>query len=293
MTEKHSVFSHFKTLFKKGALYKEMKIFYFVSFVLALTASEIVEIDDGKIEGTKLQSRLDKTFLAFFKIPYAEPPIGDLRFRAPKPPVAWEGILNGTQPGPICFQKHPRDGSSEDCLHLNVFTKKLQQKKPVIVYIHGGGYEIGSGLDQGPHNLIDRDVVIVTINYRLGSFGFLAMGAEEAPGNSGMKDQVLALKWVKKNIRHFGGDENKVTIAGYSAGGFSVTAHLASKMSEGLFHRAIAMSGAITTSMPLNSNNLELAEKIGKNLNCEAENLLECLKKVRSKFHLMKSLKIH
>jgi acetylcholinesterase len=137
-------------------------------------------------------------------------------------------------------------------------------------------------LVKGPHNLIDREVVIVTINYRLGVFGFLSMGTKEVPGNAGMKDQVMALKWVQRNIKHFGGDENKVTIAGYSAGGFSVSSHLASEMSKGLFHRAIAMSGAITTAMPLKKNNLELAEAIGVAIGCLRSNLLHCLMKVRS-----------
>lgn len=127
---------------------------------------------------------------------------------------------------------------------------------------------------------MDREVVVVTINYRLGPFGFLAMETAEAPGNQGMKDQVLALKWVKKNIKNFGGDKNKVTIAGYSAGAFSVTSHLASKMSKGLFHRAYAMSGSITTAMGLRNNNTDLADKLGKSLNCDPQNLLQCLKKV-------------
>jgi carboxylesterase type B len=134
---------------------------------------------------------------------------------------------------------------------------------------------------EGPKNLIDQNVVIVSMNYRLGIFGFLSMGNEEVPGNAGMKDQVLALKWVKKNIRHFGGDPLKITISGYSAGGFSVTAHVASAMSSGLFHGAIAMSGAITTAMPLKRNTLDLAEKIGKNLSCPPAHLLECLMNVR------------
>lgn len=133
---------------------------------------------------------------------------------------------------------------------------------------------------QGPNHLIDRDVVIVTINYRLGPLGFLALGTEQVPGNAGMKDQVLALKWVKKNILKFGGDKNKVTISGYSAGAFSVSAHMASKMSKKLFHRAIVMSGAITTTIPLQNTNYDLAKKLGKALHCDLDNLLKCFQKV-------------
>lgn len=134
---------------------------------------------------------------------------------------------------------------------------------------------------EGPHYLMDREVVTVSINYRLGALGFLALGTKEVPGNAGMKDQVLALKWVQKNIKKFGGNKNKVTISGYSAGSFSVTSHMASSMSNKLFHRAIAMSGSITTAMPLGSGNVELVVKLGKLLGCETDKLLECLKNVR------------
>jgi carboxylesterase type B len=106
------------------------------------------------------------------------------------------------------------------------------------------------------------------------------MGTKEVPGNAGIKDQVLALKWIEKNIAKFGGDKSKVTISGYSAGAFSVTAHLASPLSKGLFHRAIAMSGSITTALPLDSNNKALGEKLGDLLKCKTGELIECLEKV-------------
>jgi carboxylesterase type B len=117
--------------------------------------------------------------------------------------------------------------------------------------------------------------------------GFLALGTREVPGNAGMKGQVLALKWVRNNIEKFGGNKNQITIAGYSAGAFSVTSHMASSMSKNLFHRAIAMSGSITTTMPLESDNKEISKKLGKLLNCKTTKLIECLKKVKfvTKFH--------
>lgn len=126
--------------------------------------------------------------------------------------------------------------------------------------------------------------MVVTINYRLGALGFLALNTEEVPGNAGMKDQVFALKWVRKNIRKFGGDKNQVTISGYSAGAFSVSAHMASKMSKKLFHRAIAMSGSITTIIPLKNDNNDLAEKLGKALDCDLDDLLACFQKVNFSF---------
>lgn len=121
----------------------------------------------------------------------------------------------------------------------------------------------------------------MTFNYRLGALGFLAMNTKEVPGNAGMKDQVMALRWVQKNIHKFGGNKNLVTLFGYSAGGFSVSSHLASPMSADLFHRATVMSGAITTTSELQKNNLEAVEKLRKKLSCQEENVLECLRQVR------------
>jgi carboxylesterase type B len=125
--------------------------FFFVFQIFSLVCCEIVEIEDGKVEGTQLQSRLGENFLAFFRIPFAEPPVGKLRFRAPLPVKPWNGTINGTIPGPICFQPYHREGASEDCLQLNVFTKDLEGSLPVVVFIHGGGFEQGSANDQGNH----------------------------------------------------------------------------------------------------------------------------------------------
>lgn len=126
------------------------KLICFVSLACFTAASsEIVDIDDGRIEGTLLRSRLGRTFSAFFRIPYAEPPIGDLRFQAPRPVKKWSGILDGTEPGAACFQPGRDKGTSEDCLQLNVYTTNLNGSKPVIIFIHGGGFEVGSALDQG------------------------------------------------------------------------------------------------------------------------------------------------
>lgn len=137
---------------------------------------------------------------------------------------------------------------SEDCLFLNVFSLNLTPStlRPVIVYIHGGGFVSGAGSDFQPDFLVRYDIVVVTINYRLGALGFLSMGTEEVPGNAGLKDQVAALKWVQENIAAFGGDPDNVTIMGQSAGGASVTYHLASPLSCGLFKRGIALSGTAT-----------------------------------------------
>jgi carboxylesterase type B len=132
---------------------------------------------------------------------------------------------------------------------------------------------------------MDRDIVLVTFNYRLGAFGFLAMGTVEVPGNVGMKDQIMALRWIQRNIAKFGGDKSKVTIFGYSAGAFAVTSHLVSPMSAGLFHRVIAMSGSITTATALKHDYKELAIKLASKVNCQGGNnrwndMMDCLRKV-------------
>jgi carboxylesterase type B len=137
------------------------------AFIVCLGAclSEIVEIDDGKIEGTLLKSRLGLTFQAFFRIPYAEPPLQNLRFRAPRPVKKWKGILDGTKPGAVCFQRRSDTRMSEDCLQLNVFTKNLTGNNPTIVFIHGGGFEVGSALDQGIFLLFQSERKLICSNF--------------------------------------------------------------------------------------------------------------------------------
>lgn len=260
----------------------------FVSFSLLLfcgsIASEIVQIDDGQIEGTTMTSRMGRSFHAFLRIPFAEPPLTRLRFAPPVPAIPWSGIHNGTYYGPQCYQSSPRTGilMSEDCLQLNVFTTSLTELKPVIVFIHGGAFSQGTAVNHGPQNLMDREIVLVTINYRLGALGFLATGTRESPGNVGMKDQALALKWVQKNIEKFGGDKTKVTIGGYSAGSFAVTALVASPMAKGTFHGAIAMSGAITGLKPLRNEYLDQAKSLANQLHCSSDNVADMMACLRS-----------
>lgn len=267
----------------------------------AFVSCEIVEIEDGSIEGTKLTSRLGKTYDAFLNIPYAEPPINELRFQPPIPAKPWTGVLNATVHGPFCIQKlmpmnSPDTPMSEDCLQLNVFTKNLPSNenyeagKPVIVYIHGGAWMGGSAVDSSEVLLMDHDIVFVSINYRVGAFGFLATGTKEAYGNMALKDAVLALKWVQKNIEKFGGDKNKVTIAGLSAGAHSVTALVVSPLANGLFHRAIAQSGGITWQSKFETEYLETAKKLAQNLECETDDvtaMVECLKQVSFTLYLL------
>lgn len=214
----------------------------------------IVEIEQGKIKGQVLKNFDNFEYCSFKGIPYAKPPIGELRFTVPQPPEPWEGIRDGTKDCNICAQfDRELQGvkGHEDCLYLNVYTPKSftdgNKKYPVMVFLHGGGFLFGNGTDDaahGPDYLIQKEVVIVSINYRLGILGFLSLDRKEAPGNMGLRDQVAALKWIQKNISHFGGDPNSVTIFGISAGASSVELLLLSPLSKGLFHKAIAQSGS-------------------------------------------------
>jgi len=208
----------------------------------------------------------DASVTAFLGVPYAAPPIGNLRWRGPQAVAAWGGVRKADKYGNVCMQNALKPGSfyqvefyekpepvSEDCLYLNVWTaaSSAQEERPVMFWIHGGGYVEGSGSlpSFNGENLARKGVVVVTINYRLGVFGFLAHPelSKESPyhtsGNYGMLDQLQALRWVKQNIRQFGGDPDNVTIFGQSAGASSVINLCASPLAKGYFRRAIVQSG--------------------------------------------------
>lgn len=269
------------------------KLNVFVNLIIfygffTLTTCQIVETENGLIEGRQVVSRSGVSFSGFFGIPFAEPPIGELRFLVPVPKKPWDGVLNCTVFGPMCMQLGAGVFGSEDCLHLNVFTKNLpsngtSERKPVIAFIHGGGFTAGTAMNHGPEYLMDRDIVLVTIQYRLGAFGFMALETPDIPGNQGLKDQNLALKWIQANIHHFGGDRDRVTISGLSAGSLSVTAHMVSPMSQGLFHNVIGMSGSIASQMRPVSNNIAFVKEIATRVNCTVEtidSMIDCLANV-------------
>jgi len=235
----------------------------------AQPAAPSATIDSGKLAGQQKDGM--KSFLG---IPYAAPPIGDLRWKAPQPVKAWPGTRQATAFGPVCRQiaawvKMPQ---SEDCLTLNVWAPAAKAAKPypVIVYIHGGALMNGHGSEWGPEagkSIVQKGVILVSINYRLGIFGFFshpelsADAPDHVSGNQGFRDQIAALQWVRRNIAAFGGDPHRVTIAGESAGGSSVAALTISPMAAGLFQRAIAESGVSGPFPPL-----VVAEKAGSAL---------------------------
>lgn len=216
--------------------------------------STLVQTRSGRVEGEQRGAHF-----AFRGIPYAKPPIGDLRFRAPEAPESWSGVRSAVRFAPSAPQgtsdtpyTAAQGEKSEDCLYLNVYTRGSNGKKPVLVWIHGGAFILGSSsselYDGGP--LCERgDAVVVTINYRLGALGYLYLGAHGgdqigASSNLGQRDQLAALKWVQANIEAFGGDPENVTIFGESAGSMAVCTLLVMPAARGLFQRAIAQSGA-------------------------------------------------
>ncbi|XP_072940508.1 esterase E4-like [Epargyreus clarus] len=251
----------------------------------------IVTIKQGKLRGSVDKLHDGTPYYSFKGVPYAQPPIGPLRFKAPLPPNPWSGVYDALEHGPICPQVEMHtmqiaDGN-ENCLFLNVYTKSLQpdSKLPVMVYVHGGAYMSGSGdsMMYGPKFLLQHDVILVTINYRLEVLGFLCLDTPEVPGNAGMKDQVAAFRWVQNNISQFGGDPRNVTIFGESAGASSVNLHMFSPMSKGLFHKVIAQSGIAISDWALGKNAKERAIRAGKYLGANTEDpgeLTEFFKKV-------------
>lgn len=222
----------------------------------ATATSTEIRIDTGRVEGKVLASGIR----AYLGIPYAAPPVRELRWKAPQPIKGWTGIYHADRFGPQCVQPMRNalanqysgaEAISEDCLTLNVWAKPGLKNAPVIVYIHGGAFFIGASSMPlyGGEAVAEQGAVFVNFNYRLGTLGFLAHpelsveSSTKTSGNYGFQDQIAALQWVKRNVARFGGDPDNVTIAGQSAGSMSVLALQASPLTRGLFQRAIGMSG--------------------------------------------------
>src|SRR4051812_39471842 len=228
-------------------------------------AGERVETKNGAVEGTAEQDGIR----VFRGIPFAEPPVGDLRWKPPQPVKKWEGVRQADKFGPRAMQRaifgdmnFRSNGMSEDCLYLNVWspakTGEQGRRLPVLVYFYGGGFMAGDGSEPryDGASMARKGLVAVTVNYRLGVFGFLAhpeLTAESphhASGNYGLLDQSEALRWVRQNIAAFGGDPDRVTIAGESAGSFPVSPQMASPLSKDLIAGAIGEGGSLRGTLP-------------------------------------------
>lgn len=268
---------------------KMKKILFWVSFSIfsitgiAQQVNSLVKVENGVLHG-----ELKGDVLSFKGIPYAAPPVGEFRWRAPRPAEDWKGERDATIYGADCPQRtFPGSTAimSEDCLFLNVWTPATatnKSKLPVMVWIHGGGFTGGSGAGPGSAGdaFAKQGVILITINYRLGRLGHFAFPAlskehpEEYKGSYAYMDQIAALNWIKRNIAAFGGDKDNVTIFGFSAGGVSVHSLLTIPAAKGLFHKAISESGGgrdgVLTGRPINKENVDplyavSAETIGFN----------------------------
>jgi len=271
----------------------------------------ILSTKNGKIKGACYNVSISngnnstdyKSVLTWLSIPYAMPPIGDLRFLSPQPSKPWNGVLNGTIRPYECksapyFSVYSLFNSSEDCLYLNIYspfdsykntviTKNSSQLLPIYVFIHGGAFVVGSSsYYDGSRIAVLSNIIVITLNYRLGPFGFFYIKGTQANGNQALLDQNLALKWIYENAAEFGGDKERITIGGESAGSWSVGYHLVFKKSWPYFRNAILQSGTPfrpyygTRLLSSDEANL-IATNIGKSVDCIDQNsLLNCLQSV-------------
>ncbi|XP_049852640.1 juvenile hormone esterase-like isoform X1 [Schistocerca gregaria] len=268
----------------------------------------LAAVRQGSLRGKLVTSPTGTAFCSFLGIPYAKPPVGSLRFKPPQPAEAWTGIRDATSKCPVAPQINDVTNKyvgNEDCLFLNVYTPELPSGasdalKPVMVWIHGGGFTTGSGdVDlYGPDYLLGHGVVVVTFNYRLGVLGFLSTGDSVVPGNMGFKDQLMALRWVKENIAAFGGDPENITLFGESAGSRSCHLIMLSSAAEvcsvlpvhpspvaGLFQRMICQSAVAFRGclVPMAERTHRLARHLGLQQGASSHQLADFLRKIPAK----------
>ncbi|XP_034255021.1 venom carboxylesterase-6-like [Thrips palmi] len=257
-----------------------------------------VQLSLGWLNGRWVQTQSGKRVAAFTAVPFAQPPVGELRFKAPVAVEPWDGARESPplQQVPVCMQHEdtvttqglPR---SEDCLYLNVFTPSPVNGSnlPVLVWLYGGGFVEGGASVYGPEYLLDgggaRDLVLVTLNYRVGALGFLSTGDAASTGNWGLKDQQLALRWVRQHIAAFGGDPERVTLIGHSAGAVSTHLHLMAFSNRGLFQRAVSLAGsALTLGLPQTAGTARRhAEKLATLVGCPTTASAEMVACLRGK----------
>ncbi|CAG9772677.1 unnamed protein product [Ceutorhynchus assimilis] len=241
----------------------------------------IVSLQSGQAQGTTIGTPSGKTFYAWRGIPFAKPPLGDLRFKHPERPEPWDGVLDATKDSKACLNESyfdtdpkPTYGFSEDCLYVNVYAPiepNSNARLPVMFFIYGGGYFSGSSSFNiyDPTAFLEEGVIVVTFNYRLTIFGFLSTEDQVLPGNNGLKDQWLALLWTKENIHQFGGNPQDITLIGESVGAASVGYHILSPMSKDLFGAAIMESGSSLLSLVqynARQNAFDVARKVDSSI---------------------------
>ena len=287
--------------------YDRFGILAFALFLVAIVTPNAFAQDRVKIANGTVEGAMDNGVRSFKGLPFGAPPVGEFRWKEPQPVKNWTGVRKADKFGPRAMQRNifgdmnfRADGTSEDCLYLNVWTsaKSNKEKLPVLVYFYGGGFMAGDGSEPryDGASMASKGMVAVTVNYRLGVFGFFAHpelskeNSYKGSGNWGLLDQSAALKWVAKNIAAFGGDPKRVTIAGESAGSVSVSAQMASPLSRNLIAGAIGESGSIMGALPATTltegeqSGVKFATAIGKNSLAEmrampADQLLEATAK--------------
>uniref|UniRef100_A0A336K9Q0 carboxylesterase n=1 Tax=Culicoides sonorensis TaxID=179676 RepID=A0A336K9Q0_CULSO len=255
-------------------------------YISSIELSPQVYTSNGYVQGTVEETETGKQYFAYRGIPYAKPPIHDLRFEPPEPLGTWDGVLNATNYGPVCPQSDELgyEEMSEDCLTLNIFTPQVSSGNlNVIIFVNGEMFNEGAARDVGPDYFMYHDCVLVTLNYRLNIFGFISTGTRHAPGNIGLKDQSLALIWLQNNINSFGGNPYTSTLMGHGSGAMSNTLHFVSPLSSGSFGRMIVMSGSTLSHYQFQKHNLNLVKEQAKNVNCtvdDIETMVKCLKRI-------------
>ncbi|CAH1119274.1 unnamed protein product [Phaedon cochleariae] len=250
----------------------------------------VVSTSTGSVKGCYTAERTfgkRKPLYWFRSIPFAEPPVGDLRFAPPQPKKNWTGVIDVSEKMSECVQGSDPVTGSEDCLYLKVYTTKAPKRTnnlPVMVWIYGGAFLGGSAdfSDHAPDHLLDEDVIVVSFHYRVGVFGFLSTGDSVVPGNNGIKDQILALKWIKANIRNFGGDPEKITVFGQSAGAAAISYLLQTNETKGLFQKAIIQSGSSLSSWALSRSAPALVSSIAGALEIPGKSSEEMVQGLRS-----------
>lgn len=245
----------------------------------------VVAAPVGRVRGRRHVVDRHFSYVAFKGVPYAKAPVQQRRFQAPEAIDAWKDILDASSDGPLCPQFDIATGKAigdEDCLTLNIYTPSSNGSRAVMVYLHGGGYVLGGGVSYffGPQLLVEKDVVLVTVQYRLGALGFLSTGDGRAAGNWALHDQLTALRWVQANIDAFGGDAASVTLFGEDTGAAAATLLALSPLADGLFHRVIAMSGNALCAQYLQPKPRDAAVELGRRLQCLEHELVDCLRRV-------------
>ncbi|KFM71865.1 Cholinesterase, partial [Stegodyphus mimosarum] len=265
----------------------DFKLLFILSFISTAFSDRVVMTNSGPVQGITVS--LEPEIEAFLGIPYAEPPVGRMRFMKPVPKRSWLGVYDASKLAPTCIQNASTqyyympniENMTEDCLYLNMwvpYSKNRTNLKPIIFFIHGGAFNLGSSnmrVYDGTRMASRGDVIVVTINYRVGVMGFFSAFTEEVEGNMGAYDQVLALNWVYNNAEAFGGNPHHIVLIGESAGAMSVSGHLVANLTRHLFKRVILQSGAGIQPMSLDEDGrlYKLSQRLATMVGCADKNI--------------------